>query len=112
MTIAQEEIFGPVLAVLTYDDEDEAVAIANNSSYGLNGAVYTADLDRGLTVAQRIRSGAVEINGSPIGHAAPMGGFKCSGLGRENGPEGLGAFLELRAIGLPAGFDVTGLPSD
>jgi aldehyde dehydrogenase (NAD+) len=112
MTIAQEEIFGPVLAVLTYDDEDEAVSIANDSSYGLNGAVYTTDLDRGLTVAQRIRSGAVEINGSPIGQSAPMGGFKCSGLGRENGPEGLSSFLELRAIGLPAGFDVTGLPSD
>ena len=112
MRIAQEEIFGPVLAVLSYDDEDEAVAIANDSSYGLNGAVYTTDLDRGLALAQRIRSGAVEINGSPIGPAAPMGGFKCSGLGRENGPEGLSAFMELRAIGLPAGFDVTGLPSD
>jgi acyl-CoA reductase-like NAD-dependent aldehyde dehydrogenase len=112
MTIAQEEIFGPVLAVLSYDDEDEAVAIANDSSYGLNGAVYTTDFDRGLAVAQRIRSGAVEINGSPIGPTAPMGGFKRSGLGRENGPEGLGAFTELRAIGLPAGFDVTGSPSD
>jgi acyl-CoA reductase-like NAD-dependent aldehyde dehydrogenase len=112
MTIAQEEIFGPVLAVLTYDDEDEAVAIANDSAYGLNGAVYTTDLERGLALAQRIRSGAVEINGSPIGPTAPMGGFKCSGLGRENGPEGLSSFLEPRAIGLPAGFDVTGLPSD
>jgi acyl-CoA reductase-like NAD-dependent aldehyde dehydrogenase len=101
-----------VLAVLTYDDEDGAVAIANDSSYGLNGAVYTTDFDRGLAVAQRIRSGAVEINGSPIGPTAPMGGFKCSGLGRENGPEGLGAFTELRAIGLPAGFDITGLSSD
>jgi aldehyde dehydrogenase (NAD+) len=112
MTIAQEEIFGPVLAVLAYDDEDEAVAIANDSAYGLNGAVYTTDFDRGLAVAQRIRSGAVELNGSSIGPTAPMGGFKSSGLGRENGPEGLGAFIELRAIGLPAGYDVTGIPSD
>ena len=112
MRIAQEEIFGPVLAVLTYDDEDEAVAIANNSSYGLNGAVYTTDLEHGLTVAQRIRSGTVELNGHPIGHSAPMGGFKTSGLGRENGPEGLDAFVELRAIGLPPEFDLAGIPSD
>jgi aldehyde dehydrogenase (NAD+) len=109
MRIAQEEIFGPVLSVLTYRDEDEAIALANDSDYGLNGAVYTTDFDRGLALAQRIRTGAVELNGSPIGHSAPAGGFKASGIGRENGPEGLEAFTELRSIGLPAGFEVDGV---
>ncbi len=112
MRIAQEEIFGPVLAVLSYDTEDEAVAIANNSPYGLSGAVYTSDLEHGLAVAQRIRTGTVELNGNPIGPSAPFGGFKSSGLGRENGREGLDSFVELRAIGLPPGFQIAGLPHD
>jgi aldehyde dehydrogenase (NAD+) len=100
--VAQEEIFGPVLSVLTYDDEDEAVAIANNSPYGLNGAVFTGDPERGLAIASRIRTGAVEINGSPVGLAAPVGGFKASGIGREQGREGLDSYTETRSIGLPA----------
>jgi aldehyde dehydrogenase (NAD+) len=102
MTIAQEEIFGPVVAVMTYDDESEAIAIANNSAYGLHGAVFTSDLEHGLRVASRIRTGVVELNGNPIGLHAPYGGFKHSGIGRENGPEGLDSYTELRSVGLPA----------
>jgi acyl-CoA reductase-like NAD-dependent aldehyde dehydrogenase len=101
MLIAQEEIFGPVLAVLTYRDDDEAVEIANNSEFGLNGAVFTTDYARGLAIASRIRTGTVEINGSPTGFTAPVGGFKTSGIGREAGPEGLDAYTEPRSIGLP-----------
>jgi acyl-CoA reductase-like NAD-dependent aldehyde dehydrogenase len=99
--IAREEIFGPVLTVLTYQDEDEAVRIANDSDYGLNGSVFTADVERGLAVAGRIRTGTVELNGSPAGLHAPMGGFKSSGIGREQGYEGLDSYTETRAIGLP-----------
>ena len=108
MRIAQEEIFGPVLAVITYDDEDEAIAIANNSSYGLNGSIFTSDLERGLELARRIRTGTVELNGSPAGYHAPMGGFKSSGIGRESGPEGFDPYIELKAIGLPREFAATG----
>ena len=108
MRIAQEEIFGPVLAVITYDDEDEAIAIANNSSYGLNGSIFTSDLERGLELARRIRTGTVELNGSPAGYHAPMGGFKSSGIGRESGPEGFDPYVELKAIGLPREFAATG----
>ncbi|MFG2813636.1 aldehyde dehydrogenase [Streptomyces sp. NPDC048410] len=106
MTIAQEEIFGPVVSVLTYDDEDQAVAIANDSSYGLNGSVFTADPERGVALARRIRTGTVEVNGSPVGFHAPIGGFKSSGIGREAGLEGFDAYVELKSIGLPQGFDV------
>jgi acyl-CoA reductase-like NAD-dependent aldehyde dehydrogenase len=102
--IAQEEIFGPVLAVLTYTDEDEAVAIANDSSYGLNGAVFTTDLHHGLSVASRIRTGTVELDGNPAGLFAPMGGFKSSGIGREQGFEGLDSYTEPRSIGVPPGL--------
>jgi len=108
MRIAQEEIFGPVLAVITYEDEDEAIAVANNSSYGLNGSIFTSDLERGLELARRIRTGTVELNGSPAGYHAPMGGFKSSGIGRESGPEGLDPYVELKAIGLPGEFAATG----
>jgi acyl-CoA reductase-like NAD-dependent aldehyde dehydrogenase len=101
MRIAQEEIFGPVVAVLAYEDEEQAVAIANDSDYGLNGAVFTSDPEHGLAVARRIRTGTVELNGSPAGFYAPMGGMKCSGIGREAGPEGLDAYVELKAVGVP-----------
>lgn len=101
-TIAQEEIFGPVVAVMTYQTEEEAIAIANNSDYGLNGAVFTSDIDRGLRVASRIHTGTVELNGNSAGFGAPMGGVKFSGLGREFGPEGIDPFVELHSIGLPA----------
>jgi acyl-CoA reductase-like NAD-dependent aldehyde dehydrogenase len=101
MRIAQEEIFGPVLSVITYRNEAEAVAIANDSRYGLNGAVFTADLQRGLEIAGQIRTGTVELNGSPVGLHAPIGGFKDSGIGRESGVEGIGAYVEFKSIGVP-----------
>lgn len=104
MRVAQEEIFGPVVSVLTYRDEEDAVAIANNSSYGLNGAVFTSDLDHGLAIARRIQTGTVELNGNPAGLSAPTGGWKGSGIGREHGPEGLAEYTELKAVGLPLGF--------
>jgi aldehyde dehydrogenase (NAD+) len=104
MTIAQEEIFGPVVSVITYDDEDQAVAIANDSSYGLNGSVFTADPEHGVRVARRIRTGTVEVNGSPAGFHAPFGGYKSSGIGREAGPEGFDAYVEIKSVGLPQGF--------
>ncbi|WP_442576418.1 aldehyde dehydrogenase [Microbacterium sp. F51-2R] len=105
MRIAQEEIFGPALAVFSYDTEAEAIAIANDSHYGLNGAVYTRDLAHGFDVAARLRTGVVELNGNTIGLTAPAGGFKSSGIGREAGPEGLAGYTELKSIGLPAEFE-------
>ncbi|MQY26202.1 Geranial dehydrogenase [Nocardia sp. RB56] len=102
MRVAREEIFGPVLCLIAYDGDDEAVAIANDSPYGLSGGVWTADPQRGLDVALRIRTGSIAINGTyPPFPAVPFGGFKESGLGRELGPEGLRGFLEPRSIGLP-----------
>jgi betaine-aldehyde dehydrogenase len=103
MTIAREEIFGPVLVVLPYRTEDEAVAIANDSIYGLGGAIYTSDPDRGLAIASRVRTGTCAINdGLPAGGGGPFGGYKQSGLGRERGPEGLQAFLQLKSVSFPA----------
>ncbi|GAA1799044.1 aldehyde dehydrogenase family protein [Luedemannella flava] len=96
--VAQEEIFGPVLSVIAYDDEDEAVAIANNSRYGLAGAVWSGDPDRALRVARRLRTGAVDINGAAFNPLAPFGGYKQSGLGRELGAHGLAEFQQLKAI--------------
>ena len=100
-TISKEEIFGPVVTVTAYETEDEAIRLANDSPYGLSGAVFTADRDRGIRLASRIRTGVVELNGRPAGVAAPFGGFKNSGLGRENGPEGIQSFTELRSLGMP-----------
>lgn len=99
-TIAQREIFGPVVAVIPYAHEEEAIAIANNSTYGLNGAVFTTDIERGLDVARHMETGTVELNGSSAGFQAPMGGVKYSGLGREFGREGLDPFVELKSIGI------------
>ncbi|MGW1028574.1 aldehyde dehydrogenase [Streptomyces sp. NPDC002577] len=108
MRVAREEIFGPVLCLIPYDDEDEAVRIANDSPYGLAGGVWTGDPARGLRVARRMRTGTVAINGSyPPFPLVPFGGFKESGLGRELGPEGLQNFLEPRSIGLPASLRST-----
>jgi acyl-CoA reductase-like NAD-dependent aldehyde dehydrogenase len=101
MRIAQEEIFGPVISVITYEDEDEAVAIANNSMYGLSGSVFTRDLKHGLDLAKRIRTGTVELNGSPAGYEAPMGGFKNSGIGREFALEGIDGYVEFKSVGVP-----------
>jgi aldehyde dehydrogenase (NAD+) len=99
--IAQEEVFGPVLTVLRYRDDDDAVAIANNSAYGLGGAVWGSDVDRAVAIARRIRTGQVSINGTIPGDA-PFGGFKQSGIGREGGVMGLRAYMEPKAIGIPA----------
>jgi aldehyde dehydrogenase (NAD+) len=102
-TIAQEEIFGPVLAVLRYEDDDDAVRIANNSRYGLSGAVTGASLDRALAIATRIRTGTIAVNGGQwFGADSPFGGYKESGIGREHGIAGFEEYLELKTIGLPA----------
>jgi acyl-CoA reductase-like NAD-dependent aldehyde dehydrogenase len=98
MTIAQEEIFGPVLAIIPYDDEEQAIAIANDSMYGLSGGVWSADPQRAERVARRIRTGQVEINGAAFNPLAPFGGYKQSGTGRELGPHGLAEFTETKAI--------------
>lgn len=100
--IAQEEIFGPVLAVISFDDDDDAVRIANNSIYGLAGAVFSADQDRALAVARRIRTGSFSINGGNYFAAdSPFGGFKQSGVGREMGVAGLEEFLERKTFAVP-----------
>jgi aldehyde dehydrogenase (NAD+) len=97
--IAQEEIFGPVLVVIGFDDDDDAVRIANNSIYGLSGAVFSADADRALAVARRIRTGTFSINGGNyFGANSPFGGFKQSGIGREMGVAGLEEFLERKTF--------------
>jgi aldehyde dehydrogenase (NAD+) len=98
MTIAQEEIFGPVVSVIPYDDEDDAVAIANDSRYGLSGSVWGADAEHAKDLARRIRSGNVAVNQHTLDPAGPFGGFKQSGLGRENGIEGIEAYTELQTI--------------
>jgi len=98
MTIAQEEIFGPVLCVIAYDSEEEAIRIANDSKYGLHAAVLGSDVQRARRVASQLRAGRVVINGMTDDPQAPWGGFKYSGVGREYGRYGVEAFLETRAI--------------
>ncbi|WP_394427894.1 aldehyde dehydrogenase [Streptomyces sp. SGAir0957] len=98
MRIAQEEIFGPVLVVIAYDDEDDAVRIANDSEYGLSGGVWSADEERALAVARRIRTGTVTVNGASVAFDGPFGGFKASGIGREYGAVGLGTYTEYKTI--------------
>jgi acyl-CoA reductase-like NAD-dependent aldehyde dehydrogenase len=99
MRIAREEIFGPVITVIPYRDEDDAVAIANDSDYGLAGSVWTADTDRGLAIARRIRTGTFGVNqGYTMDPFAPFGGVKASGYGRELGPEGLDGYLDTKSI--------------
>ena len=104
MRVAQEEIFGPVVCVIPYGDDAEALAIANDSDYGLSGSVWTSDPSRGLDVARQVRTGTYTINGFTLDFATPFGGYKQSGMGREFGPEGLELFLELKSINLPAGY--------
>ncbi len=98
MRIAREEIFGPVLTVLTYTDEDDALRIANDSEYGLAGSVWTADVAHGLEIAGRVRTGTYGINMYMLDTATPFGGFKQSGIGREFGPEGLSEYIELQSV--------------
>ncbi|MGH9209527.1 MAG: aldehyde dehydrogenase family protein [Acidimicrobiales bacterium] len=100
MTIAQEEIFGPVLSIIPYDDEDDAVRIANDTVYGLAGGVWSGDPERAKRVARRIRTGQVEINGGAFNVAAPFGGYKHSGYGRELGTHGLDEFFEVKSLQL------------
>ncbi len=102
MTIAQEEIFGPVLVVIPFDDDDDAVRIANDSIYGLSGAVTSESLDRGLAVARRIRTGTIGVNGGNWYAAdSPFGGYKSSGVGRQGGLEGMEQYLETKTIAFP-----------
>jgi acyl-CoA reductase-like NAD-dependent aldehyde dehydrogenase len=102
--IAQEEIFGPTIAVFTSNSDKEAVEIANNSQFGLASSVFSKDVDRAVKTAQRVRAGVVEINGNGIGFQSPFGGYKKSGIGREAGPEGLSAFVEIKSIGMPRDY--------
>ena len=97
-TLAKEEIFGPVLVIITYKDEAQAIRIANDSIYGLGGGVWGADEAHATAVARRIRTGQVDINGAPFNSNAPFGGYKQSGNGRENGKYGFEEFLEFKAL--------------
>jgi aldehyde dehydrogenase (NAD+) len=98
MTIAQEEIFGPVLCILPYENEEDAIRIANDTVYGLAGGVWSADAERAKRVARRIRTGQIDINGASFNPMAPFGGFKQSGHGRELGPFGFEEFLEIKSL--------------
>lgn len=102
MRIAQEEIFGPVLVVIPYDDEDDAVRIANDSEYGLSGGVWTADAEHGMEIARRVRTGTFTVNGAPIGFDGPFGGYRASGTGREYGAVGLAGYVEHKTVSVPA----------
>jgi acyl-CoA reductase-like NAD-dependent aldehyde dehydrogenase len=100
MTIAQEEIFGPVLSILPYASDDDAVQIANDSPYGLSGGVWAADAERAKAIARRIRTGQIEVNGGAFNPSAPFGGYKQSGYGREYGEHGFEEFLETKSMQL------------
>ena len=103
MTIAQEEIFGPVLTMIPYDTEEQAIDIANDTPYGLSGFVYGGTVERARKVASRLRTGMVHLNGASVDPGAPFGGYKQSGVGREWGAAGIDEFLETKAImGSPA----------
>jgi acyl-CoA reductase-like NAD-dependent aldehyde dehydrogenase len=102
MTIAQEEIFGPVLAVIPFEDEEHAIRIANDSVYGLAGNVMSGSLDRAVAVARRLRAGFIGVNGTAAyGADVPFGGYKASGVGRQNGTAGFDQYTELKSVGLP-----------
>ena len=98
MAVGREEIFGPVVSIMVHDGDDDAVAIANDSPYGLHGAVYSADRDRAMAVARRMRTGMVGINGGGFDAVAPWGGYKRSGMGRELGKFGLEPYLEVKSV--------------
>jgi aldehyde dehydrogenase (NAD+) len=104
MTIAQEEIFGPVLAVIPYDTEDDAIRIANDSVYGLAGSVWTTNYPKAMEIASKIRTGTYAVNMYAFDPGAPFGGYKNSGIGRENGPEGIEQYTEAKSILLPFGY--------
>jgi aldehyde dehydrogenase (NAD+) len=98
MSIAREEIFGPVVCVIAYDDEDDAARKANATPYGLNGAVYSADPERAFAFARRMRTGGLTVNGLIVDPKHPFGGYRQSGMGREGGPEGLENYLEVKTV--------------
>jgi aldehyde dehydrogenase (NAD+) len=103
MTIAQEEIFGPVLCLIAFDDDDDAVRIANDSRYGLAGSVNSGSLERAQAVARRIRAGMVAVNGgASYGADMPFGGYKHSGIGRQNGVAGFEQYMETKSVAWPA----------
>jgi acyl-CoA reductase-like NAD-dependent aldehyde dehydrogenase len=107
MTIAREEIFGPVLSLIKYDTLEDAIAIANDNDYGLAGACYTSDIEKGINVARKVRTGTFGVNTAQgMDFNGPFGGFKSSGVGRELGPEGIEAFCECKTISLPGGIDL------
>jgi betaine-aldehyde dehydrogenase len=114
MRIAREEIFGPVMSVIPYESVEEAVEIANDTDYGLHGGVFTSDLERGLAVAKQVRTGTITVNSYGTNPSAPFGGVKASGMGREHGAEGIGAFLETKTYVVPAALyetlDARGVP--
>lgn len=104
MTIAQEEIFGPVLAIIPYDTEEDAIRIANDSVYGLAGSVWTTDYPKAIEIAGKIRTGTYAVNMYAFDPGAPFGGYKNSGIGRENGPEGIEQYVEHKSVLLPFGY--------
>jgi acyl-CoA reductase-like NAD-dependent aldehyde dehydrogenase len=106
MRVAREEIFGPVVCMLPYDDEADAIRMANDSEYGLSGSVWAGDAAHGVEVARQVRTGTFSVNSFSLDFNGPFGGFKNSGLGREFGPEGLAGFLEDKTINLPQGYPV------
>ena len=113
MTIAQEEIFGPVLVMIPFDDDDDAVRIANDSPYGLSGVITSGDLERAKAVARRVRTGTLGLNGGIwYGPDAPFGGYKQSGIGRQCGIEGLEIFTETKTVGWPVDGDRRETPTD
>jgi aldehyde dehydrogenase (NAD+) len=108
MTIAQEEIFGPVLSIIGYDTEEDAIKIANDSVYGLAGSVWTTDVPKGIEISEKIRTGTYGINWYAFDPCCPFGGYKNSGIGRENGPEGVEHFTQQKSVLMPLGYTVEG----
>ena len=106
MTIAQEEIFGPVLSIIPYDTEEDAIKIANDSEYGLAGSVWTTNVPRGIEISEKIRTGTYAINWYAFDPSCPFGGYKNSGIGRENGPEGVEHFTQHKSVLMPMGYTV------
>ena len=98
MRIAQEEIFGPVLVIIPFDNDEEAIAIANDSPYGLAAYIQTGDLERAERVATKLRAGAIHVNGCGVAYGSPFGGYKQSGNGREGGMMGLEDYLEVKTL--------------